>query len=281
MTEPRWHDLLAFYEAEGQTDSQERLYHHGDWIHRRLRSVILDQLRAHAAETHMLLDAGCAEGMYLRDTSSPIRIALGLDLSFPKLARARARGSPADRIGFALANIERMPVASARFDLVLCVETLEHVPDHSAAIAELRRVLRPGGILIASVPTEKDELLGSHKLKMEWHEKSGHLHSFSRAEFGSLLAGAGFSIRRRIWLDMLGGRVRFAIVSGRLWRVARAISKARVRARAGEASGRAVHRGDHAEPVTSAWWQRLDSWLTRIPGLRRWGSLGVWVCSRD
>jgi 2-polyprenyl-3-methyl-5-hydroxy-6-metoxy-1,4-benzoquinol methylase len=281
MSEPRWDDLVAFYEAEGKIDSQARLYHRGDWVHQRLQSVVLDQVRAHAAAASTMLDAGCAEGMYMRALSRSVRIAVGLDVSHTKLARAASRAPQCAAIGFALATLERMPLAAGVFDLALCVETLEHVPDHAAAIAELSRVLSPGGVLVASVPTEKDELLGGYKLQLQWHEKSGHLHSFSREELGRLLAAAGFSVRQRIWVDMLGGRVRYAIVSCGLWRAARAAWKAWATHRAGASGSRAARGEDTAEPVTSGLWQRLDSWLTRLPGLRRWGSLGVWVCVRD
>ena len=45
-----------------------------------------------------------------------------------------------------------MPFADGTFATVLCTEVLEHVPDPAAAIREFRRVLRPGGVLIGSVP---------------------------------------------------------------------------------------------------------------------------------
>ena len=49
-------------------------------------------------------------------------------------------------------DIEAMPFADGSFGTVLCTEVLEHVPDPAAAIREFRRVLRPGGVLIGSVP---------------------------------------------------------------------------------------------------------------------------------
>jgi len=281
VSDPLWGDLVAFYEAEGRSDSQARLYHPADWIHQRLRRLILQQLRAHTSKTCAMLDAGCAEGIYMHALIGGVRIAVGLDISLPKLARAHSRSRPGAGLSFAMANLERIPLASGSFDVVLCVETLEHVPDHGAAIAELHRVLMPGGIFIVSVPTEKNELRGSYKQQLQWHEKSGHLHSFSREELGHLLEAAGFSICRRIWVDMLGGRVRHAIVSGALWRTARAARKPGAICQRRPAGDRPMEVQDSRQPMTSAWWQRLDSWLTRLPGLRRWGSLGIWVCTRQ
>jgi SAM-dependent methyltransferase len=52
-----------------------------------------------------------------------------------------------------IASVERMtPVADATYDTVLCSEVLEHVPDPWSGLQEIRRVLRPGGVLLISVP---------------------------------------------------------------------------------------------------------------------------------
>lgn len=51
------------------------------------------------------------------------------------------------------ADVTRLPLADASFDLVLCSHVLEHVPDDAAALAEFRRVLRPGGAAVLMVPT--------------------------------------------------------------------------------------------------------------------------------
>jgi SAM-dependent methyltransferase len=50
------------------------------------------------------------------------------------------------------ADLTRLPFATGRFDLVLCSHVLEHIPDDAAAIAEIARVLRPGGRAVVMVP---------------------------------------------------------------------------------------------------------------------------------
>ncbi len=50
-------------------------------------------------------------------------------------------------------DARRMPLADASIDVVLCTQVLEHVPDPIAVIAEIRRVLKPGGTLLLSVPS--------------------------------------------------------------------------------------------------------------------------------
>jgi SAM-dependent methyltransferase len=51
-----------------------------------------------------------------------------------------------------VADISRVPLPANMFELVLCTEVLEHVPDPLAAVAELRRLCRPGGAIIITTP---------------------------------------------------------------------------------------------------------------------------------
>ena len=52
-----------------------------------------------------------------------------------------------------VASLDALPVADASFDLVVCTQVLEHVPEPAAVLEELRRVLRPGGELWLTVPS--------------------------------------------------------------------------------------------------------------------------------
>jgi SAM-dependent methyltransferase len=53
----------------------------------------------------------------------------------------------------AVANAEQLPLADERFDLVVCTQMLEYAPDPSRVIAEIHRVLKPGAVLLLSVPS--------------------------------------------------------------------------------------------------------------------------------
>jgi len=98
-----------------------------------------------------VLEVGCGEGLvmrYLRERHPGLRVD-GVELDPEALGRARAR-NPASRLiqGDACA----LGVRSGAYDLVLCLEVLEHLAEPERALRELRRVTRAGCIL--SVPHE-------------------------------------------------------------------------------------------------------------------------------
>ena len=102
-----------------------------------------------------VLDAGCGSGRYLRHAHQRGAQALiGVDLSPEMLRRAQREVVDAvegdGRIGLAQAELEALPVQDAWSDVTLCGLTLGHLEDLRAPLAELRRVTRPGGILLCS-----------------------------------------------------------------------------------------------------------------------------------
>ncbi|MEV6849539.1 methyltransferase domain-containing protein [Actinoplanes sp. NPDC051411] len=83
----------------------------------------------------------------------PAGHVLGVDLAEPALARARAKARAADlgNVEFRCADAEHTGLPSASFDAVVCVFGVFFVPDITAAIAELWRLVRPGGTLAITV----------------------------------------------------------------------------------------------------------------------------------
>ena len=98
-----------------------------------------------------LLDAGCGPGtitLGLVAAVAPGEV-VGLDLSPAMVTQARALA--ADRrvanARFEVADLQALPFPDASFDAAFESAVLEHVPDPTRAVAELRRVLRPGGVI--------------------------------------------------------------------------------------------------------------------------------------
>jgi SAM-dependent methyltransferase len=87
------------------------------------------------------VDIGCGTGRWTELLS-----AIGIDTSPAMLAIAA--GKPGIRGRLALADATALPIATSSTDLVICALTLGHIRDHATALAELARILEPGGALI-------------------------------------------------------------------------------------------------------------------------------------
>jgi SAM-dependent methyltransferase len=84
------------------------------------------------------------------------------------------------------ASLTALPFPDAAFDSAVCFEVLEHIEDDGTAAAELARVLRPGGVLLASVPTPPAPFDPAHVRE-----------GYAPAELEALLRGAGFTVLAR------------------------------------------------------------------------------------
>jgi SAM-dependent methyltransferase len=139
-----------------------------------------------------LLDAGCGTGgttIQLREFGR----VMGVDLAWDALGPAAARGLTGD---LARASIEQLPFADATFDAVTSFEVIYHlgVGDDERALAELRRVLKPSGILLLRLPAH-DWLRGTHDRQV--HTR----HRYSRDEVRRKLARSGFTPERLSWAN--------------------------------------------------------------------------------
>ena len=134
------------------------------------------------------LDVGCGPGNVtasLARAAGPGGLALGIDISEPMLARAvRAEAGP--RVGFVRADAQRLPLRDETVDAVVSIAALQLVPSPPAALAEMARVLKPGGRLAVMVPTagRAAQLLG--KLP------NAGAHAFGEDELGDILEELGF-----------------------------------------------------------------------------------------
>jgi ubiquinone/menaquinone biosynthesis C-methylase UbiE len=93
------------------------------------------------------LDVGCGTGYYLGALRERGFEVAGVDGSEEMLKHARASHPGVD---LQRGDVESLPFPTASFDLVLCVEVLRYLPDPTACIAEMARVLRPGGVCLTT-----------------------------------------------------------------------------------------------------------------------------------
>jgi SAM-dependent methyltransferase len=126
---------------------------------------------------HSVLDAGCGVGygsaMLARAGAADV---VGLDLS-AKAVEAAAQGAPANA-SFVAGDVHAMPFEDGRFDIVVCFEVIEHVAGQDGVIAELARVLAPGGVLAISSPNRDVYPAGNPH----------HLHEYLPDELRAALA---------------------------------------------------------------------------------------------
>jgi ubiquinone/menaquinone biosynthesis C-methylase UbiE len=123
------------------------------------RSIDLARLTGDEA----VLDVGCGNGRYLAElrTRGHRGFVCGADLSDGMLRTARLESGDGPLL---VSDAQALPFASASFDVALVMHMLYHVPDRAQALAEIRRVVRPGGLALVLTNSflhfrELDELL--------------------------------------------------------------------------------------------------------------------------
>lgn len=105
-----------------------------------------------------VLDVGCGSGVFLPplvQAVAPDGIVVGLDYAPALLAEARSTLTAAglhDRVELVEGDAQRLPFGDASFDTAHVERVLMHVPDPDAVLRELRRVVRPGGWVVAAEP---------------------------------------------------------------------------------------------------------------------------------
>lgn len=125
------------------------------------RRYVLDAPMLAAAHGHArALDVGCGEGRFCRMLRAKAIEAVGVDPTEALIAEARRRDPAGD---YRLGRAEALDFPDAAFDLVVSYLSLIDIPDATAAIAEMVRVLAPGGtLLIANLSSFATAGMGAH-----------------------------------------------------------------------------------------------------------------------
>ena len=127
-----------------------------------------------------VLDIACGEGYGSHLLAETAEMVQGVDIDESVIAKAKNKYSR-NNLGFVAGSVEKIPFEAASFDVVVSFETLEHISAHDKMLAEIRRVLKAGGILLISTPDKKT-----------YSDKPGysnpyHQKELSEAEFKNLL----------------------------------------------------------------------------------------------
>jgi len=150
----------------------------------------------------LVLDLGCGFGRHAFEAARRGARVVAADMADGELkevhntfAAMTQAGDVAEEglAGTVQCDATRMPFGTGSFHRIIASEVMEHIPDDAAAASELARVLRPGGVLAVTVPTEWPEKV-CWKLSDEYHAPfvpGGHVRIYSEQALRSRLAKAG------------------------------------------------------------------------------------------
>jgi SAM-dependent methyltransferase len=147
------------------------------WFEER-NNLISWAMRKYAPNCGSFLEVGCGTGFVLRRIAEEFPRAFMTAVEYYEAALPFAR-QRCPRANISQADITNLPF-EGEFDVVGCFDVLEHIPDDAAAFRNLRRALKPGGLLLVSVPQHM----------WLWSEQDEHACHQRRYSRGELLAKA-------------------------------------------------------------------------------------------
>jgi SAM-dependent methyltransferase len=157
--------------------------HH--WWYRGRRRVILAELRRLPLPVPArVLDAGCGSGRTLQELAR-FGDVQGIELNPEAAELARNRGHGEVRVG----RLEELPWDADSFDLITCLDVIEHTADDHVTLAELERVTKPGGFLLVTVP--------AYQALWSLHDEANHHYRrYNRRTLRAAALGAGWTVQR-------------------------------------------------------------------------------------
>ena len=181
-----------WYEAE-QLGQWEGPYRH----HLLKRQQYVEQIltrfrREHAGRRIVGLDLGCGDGGNLAWVARQFSETYASDYNLLRLQRAR-RAYPGAR--FFMADVTDYPAADGVFDVIFFNHVLEHIPDDDTALAEVHRILKPGGLAVLGVPNEGAFFWQlAYRLQPSSLRTSDHVHFYTAQALSDKCRSRGFDV---------------------------------------------------------------------------------------
>jgi SAM-dependent methyltransferase len=158
-----------------------------------------------------LLDLGCGEGRhviaaYLEKNIQAVGVDLGfndLKITADKFSEFCQSENAEKSFGLSVANALSLPFEDNTFDVIICSEVLEHIPDYESVLTEIERIMVPGGTFIASVPRAWPERICWYFSGAYHQVEGGHLRIFDASQLRSQIEARGFYHYHRHWAHAL------------------------------------------------------------------------------
>jgi len=168
---------------------------HTHWWHIGKRGIEFALLRRYLPKgrrtDRRALDLGCGTGLNLEQMSRYAETP-GTDYVEEALHFCLARGHKL----LCKADAARLPFTDSYFDIATALDVIEHLDDDLVALQELYRVMKPGGILIVSVPAYRF-------LWTYWDDILGHRRRYTTGMLGKVAEQAGFKVRKLSYSNLL------------------------------------------------------------------------------
>jgi SAM-dependent methyltransferase len=163
-------------------------------------TVDYDRLGLRAGD--LLLDLGCGFGRHAFEGLRRGARVVACDMAIPELEQVRAlfeamalegEAPPGGMAVTANGDATHLPFADDTFDRIIASEVMEHIPDDDGALAELVRVLRPGGVIAVTIPAQMPEKI-CWMLSDEYYApkaEGGHVRIYSEGDLRTKMTDAG------------------------------------------------------------------------------------------
>ena len=206
--------------------SENSLAAHSDYWYRARVPVYREFLRRFSAYCGRLLDVGCGIGFFVKVARDAGWDAHGSEVSPVAVRIGR------EQLGLAQLHVGRVEDAGfvqGSFDAITLWDVIEHVPDPVSLLIELRRLLRPGGLLFVQTPNVNMQLLRARVVRCMRGKDEGcntlevkdHLNDFTPGSLRLAVQRAGYAHSRVFVLlptfSLAGGRGRFGVAAKLGW----------------------------------------------------------------
>jgi SAM-dependent methyltransferase len=186
------------------------------WLHCSRRDWIVEALPRCAPPAHArALEVGPGAGIYLPLLASLFAEVFATDIETAFLKHAAPLRHSLPKLQLVLDDICASTMPPHSFDLILCSEVIEHIADSRAALGGMRRLLKPGGVLLLSTPQRYSPLELAARVAFlpgvvqlvrriygEPILETGHINLMTRRTVERQLAGAGFEVLERFQSGM-------------------------------------------------------------------------------